>query len=273
MASSPTSAFRSTRPTGVSFAPPCRYCGGIEEGDAFGRALLDWTEGGTEPEVNEREDGYLEAGAGPELYLAGSGDWPSAERRALRHVRGRALDLGCGAGRVALELQRRGVDVVGADTSSLALRAARARGLRQVRTLSAGDVGPVVARFDTVVLFGNNAGIFGSPAGLQAGLSEWSRRMRPGSRVLAESTAPDGGGAPLLDGPYRRANRRRGLMPGQLRLRVRYGKTASPWFSWLFVSQEELRDLVAGTGWHCRQILADDPEAPFVAVLENRPVT
>ena len=41
-------------------------------------------------------------------------------------ARGRVLDAGCGAGRVSVELARRGYDVVGADVSEPLLRAARA---------------------------------------------------------------------------------------------------------------------------------------------------
>ncbi len=40
------------------------------DSDVFGRALLDWAEGGTTPEVLEREDGFTQVGAGPDVYLS-----------------------------------------------------------------------------------------------------------------------------------------------------------------------------------------------------------
>jgi SAM-dependent methyltransferase len=98
------------------------------ENDVFGRALMDWARGGTAPEILERDDGYTDLSAGHELYVAGFEDWPLSERQAIRYVRGRVVDVGCGAGRVSSYLQQRGFDVVGLDASPLAVRAARLRG-------------------------------------------------------------------------------------------------------------------------------------------------
>lgn len=243
---------------------------GIDRGDAFGHALLDWVRGGTDPEVHEREDGYLEVGAGPELYVAPFEDWPAPEQRAMARVRGRALDVGCGSGRVALHLQNLGIDAVAADASPLAVRAARAKGVRRTRVASVQSLGASVGSFDTVLLMGNNAGIFGSPQRLRSTLGQWARRMHGGARVIAESTSPYGGGVPVLDPAYRRLNRTRGKMAGQLRLRVRYRQVASAWFSWLFVSERELRSLVEGTGWAWSEVLTGEPEEAFVAVLDKR---
>jgi SAM-dependent methyltransferase len=237
--------------------------------DAFGRALLEWVNGGAEPEVHERDDGWIEVGAGPEVYLAPYERWAVAERRAMRLVRGRAIDVGCGAGRVALHLQEKGVDVVGTDASPLAVRAARRRGLRRVQRVSVEELGPQLPRFDTVLLMGNNTGIFGTPARLQAALRGWARQLGPEARILAESASPSGGGVPTLDPSYRRANRRRGRMPGQLRLRTRYHRAATPWFSWLYVSAPELRSLVKGTGWRMSTVLVSAEDEPFVALLEK----
>jgi SAM-dependent methyltransferase len=231
---------------------------------------VDWVHGGTDPEVHEREDGYLEVGAGPELYVAGFEDWPAPEQRAMSKVRGRALDVGCGAGRVALHLQETGVDVVAVDASALAVRAARAKGVRHVRMASVQSLGATVGAFDTVLLMGNNTGMLGTPPRLRSTLGRWARRMAPGARIIAESTSPYGGGVPVLDSAYRRRNRQRGRMPGQLRLRVRYRQLASPWLSWLFLSDRELTSLVEGTGWCCTEVVGGEPEEAFVAVLERR---
>ena len=225
--------------------------------------------GSTEPEILERDDGFTEVGAGHELYVAPFAHWLAAERQAMRYVRGRVVDVGCAAGRVPLHLQQRGFEVVGLDASPLAVRTARARGVTTAWCMAAGDLTTTIGSFDTIVLFGNNVGIFGTPYRLRRVLTSWAGRTPPGARILAGSTNPYGGGAPLLTRSYYVGNRRRGRMPGQVRMRIRYRTDVSPWFSWLFVSRREMGTLLRGTGWHQSRILGGAPAEPYVAVLEK----
>jgi SAM-dependent methyltransferase len=237
--------------------------------DAFGRALGDWARGKTDPETFERDDGYTETGVGHELYVADFSAWLSAERRSVRYIRGRVVDVGCAAGRVPLYLQERGHDVVGLDSSPLAVRTAAARGVKETWCMSAEELTTDIGAFDTIVMFGNNFGIFGTPQRTRRVLTAWARRTPPGARILAQSTNPYCGGAPALTRSYYFRNRRRGLMPGQLRLRIRYRATVGPWFSWLFVSRAEMDMLLRGTGWRQSRIVGGRPSEPYVAILEK----
>ena len=237
--------------------------------DVFGRALLDWAQGGTAPEFIERQDGFLELGAGHELYVATFDDWPLSERQAMDYVHGRVIDVGCGAGRVALYLQERGFDVVGLDASPLAIRSARWRGVEEAWCLPMSRLSGEIGSFDTVVLFGNNFGLFGTPERVRRMLGVWARRTNPGARILAQSTNPYCGGAPAIDRSYYRRNKQAGLMPGQLRIRTRYRGAVGAWSNWLFVSRDEMRRLLRGTGWHQAKILGGLPSDSYVAVLEK----
>ncbi|HEV3187644.1 MAG TPA: class I SAM-dependent methyltransferase [Acidimicrobiales bacterium] len=239
------------------------------ETDAFGRALLAWAHGGTTPEIVERDDGYTESGAGPEVYLSDFKGWPLAERQSVRHMRGRVLDVGCGAGRVALELQRRGVDVVGLDSSRLAVKAARRRGVNEVWCTSTEKLGRRIASFDTIVLFGNNLGIFGTPERAREALTQWAQSTKPEARLFIESTNPYCGGAPGIDRGYYQRNREQGKLPGQATFRYHYEYFVGEWFPWLFVSRRDFREIVRGTGWHQVRVLGERPSEPYVAILEK----
>ena len=74
--------------------------------DAYGHLIWDYWKTGTGLEVVERDDGLIDpSNELPGYYFADYGRWFPRERRAMRFVRGKVLDAGCGAGRVALHLQ------------------------------------------------------------------------------------------------------------------------------------------------------------------------
>ena len=223
--------------------------------------------GGILPEVLEREDGFTQVGAGPDVYLSGFKGWPTAERKSIRHIRGRVMDIGCGAGRVALELQKRDVDVVGLDASPLAAKAAKIRGLNNVWSMPIEDLDRRIEAFDSFVLFGNNFGIFGTPTRARQLLVHLAKSTKPGARIFAESTNAYCGGAPAFDRSYYHRNKALGRSPGQVKLRYHYGHQVGPWFRWLYVSRSEMRSILVGTGWHLERTLAVSPSEPYVAIL------
>jgi len=234
--------------------------------DAYGRLVLDYLESGEGIEIVERDDGLIDAsGYGPAAYFFPFRRWPKAERAAMRRVRGRVLDVGCGAGRVALHLQERGHEVVGVDLSPLAIEVARRRGAKDVRELAVTQVSRRLGRFDTIVMFGNNFGLMGGKRRAPWLLRRFRSIANEGARILAESVDPY-----KTDNEdhlaYHRRNRRRGRMSGQLRIRIRYGHYRTPWFDYLLASPEEMAKLARGTGWELREVI-DEGERVYVGVL------
>ena len=235
--------------------------------DVFGRALLDWAKGGTQIEVLEREDGFTQEGAGPDVYLASFRDWPACERQSIRHLRGRVLDIGCGAGRVALELQRRRLDVVGLDASPSGAKAAKLCGVGEVWCAPLHTVREQISSFDTLVLFGNNFGIFANPANAHRQFSMLARHTSDNAKIAVESTSSYFVGAPAMTRPYYAQNLLRGRAPGQVRVRYRYDNLMGHWFDWLYVSPREMQQVLRGTGWRQERILATTRHEPYVAIL------
>jgi SAM-dependent methyltransferase len=234
--------------------------------DAYGHLIFDFLRGHKCREVVERDDGYLDPSENlPASYFCEFRKWMPRERKAMRFVRGRALDVGCGAGRVALYLQQRGLEVVGIDVSPLALRVCRLRGVKDVRLMPIAQVTSKLGRFDTIVMFGNNFGLFANPKMARRLLKQFYKITSDRARIIAESTDPYRTKNPAHQ-EYHWFNRRRGRPPGQVRIRVRYGLRVTPWFDYLFVSKKELRNLIRGTGWRVQKFLGSRGPT-YIAVL------
>ena len=176
------------------------------------------------------------------------------------------LDIGVGAGRIALELQRRGMAVTGLDISRR-----RDRGVPAARSAGPGartvdEHAPAAARYDTFLLLGNNLGLLEGRDRAPAFLAALAAMANPGARIIAHGTDPYGTTDPVHTG-YHRRNRERGRLGGQLRLRLRYRELATDWFDYLVCSADELAELLDGTRWRLESI--DDADRPYyLAVLK-----
>lgn len=234
--------------------------------DAFGEGLKAFLAGDPQEEIVEREDGHIDS-VPHTVYFQGFRQWSPQTKRAMRLVKGRVLDIGCGAGRHGLYLQGKGFRVTGIDVSPLALKVCRSRGLKDVRLCSISKIGPRLGKFDTIIMMGNNFGLFG---GFRQG-RRILRRMRgitrEGAKIIAEATDPYGTRNPCHLA-YHRANRRRGRMSGQIRLRVRFHQHATPWIDYLLASRDEIRAIVRGTGWRVARFIPPRGDR-FVVVLER----
>ena len=238
----------------------------VEE-DAFGRLLLDHLAGKAGPLTLELDDGRAGPALPAEVFFAEHREWPTEERQVFEFVRGRVLDIGCGARRHSLEAERRGLDVVAIDVSPGAVEVCGRRGVRDVRLLPLATVDSSLGAFDTVLMMCGNFGLVGTAEDAVRVLRTLHAMTTPSARIVLDSIDPhyDNDSAELA---YQEQNRARGRFPGQVTIRLRYRELVTPWYELLNFSAQELEDLVADTGWRLGHRV--DGQAPeYYAVLEK----
>lgn len=238
-------------------------------GDAFGLALLDCLEhdGSARRHFIERDDGYLDV-VDTGAFFAAESDWTDPERAVATVAGRRVLDIGAGAGRHALPLQEAGHEVVALDISPGALEVCRRRGVERTFEGTIFDL-PVGtwAPFDTFLLCGNNYGLLESPEHGRRFLETLALHAAPGALVIGTCLDPLNTADPFHLA-YHDLNRRRGRLPGQLRIRSRWANIVGEWFDYLFVPVEELAAIADAAGWDL--IRHEEGPPPYLAVLRLR---
>ena len=239
--------------------------------DAFGHEIYDYlnSSGGRGiVEICERDDGYIDVSSGTEMYFSEYKDWPAFEKEAMEYARGRVLDIGGGAGRHSLYLQGKGLEVLAIDNSPLAIEVCKMRGLRNTRVISINQINSTLGIFDTVLMMGNNFGLFGSFDGARRLLRRFSKITSENGRIIAQTNDVYKTDAPEhLD--YHEFNRKRGRMAGQIRLKVRYKTYATPWFDYLMVSKEEMENILDGTDWKVN-VFVDSDGPVYTAIIDKK---
>jgi len=236
------------------------------EEDAFGQVLWAFHSGDASFEVIERDDGYIDvtkAGA----YFSAYEEWAQCEKEALNSVSGRVLDIGCGAGRHALYLQEMGFDVLGIDISPLAIEVCKQKGLKKAEVMSIEEVNFKPGSFDTILMMGNNFGLFGSFKKAQTLLRRFYKITSKKALIIAVSNDIYKTSNPAHL-KYHEANRRRGRMSGQIRLRIRFKQYATRWYDYLMVSKNEMEKILEGTGWKVHKY-ADSEGSNYIALIRK----
>ena len=244
-----------------------RRTGVTAERDAYGQEIWNCYKGVSSYEIVEREDGLIDVGSALP-YFEQQENWPAHEREAIQQARGPALGIGCGAGRVALYLQDRGHRVLAIDNSPLAVKVAKLRGVKSARVLSIDDVQTLSIRFGTIVLYGNNFGLFGGMTKARRLLAAM-HSITVSDAVIIATAADPYKTRDHVHLTYHQQNRDRGRMAGQIRLRIRYRQFCGHWFDYLFASRDEVRCIVEKTGWSISDKV--DSRGPgFVVVLKKK---
>jgi ubiquinone/menaquinone biosynthesis C-methylase UbiE len=238
------------------------------EKDALGQEVKAYFEGKKSYEIIERDDNFIALSSGPASYFGNFKTWSQIEKKAIKFVRGKVLDIGAGVGRVALWLQKRGFDVIAIDNSPLAVGICKKRGVKKAKILSIDQIAKFKPNtFNTIIMFGNNFGLFGGFKKARKLLSTLYRITGDNALIITESNDPYKTNDPVHLS-YHRFNTKRGRMPGQLRMRVRFRNYIGNWFDYLIVSKKEMKKIIKKTGWKIKKFISSK-KSSYIAIIEK----
>ena len=219
--------------------------------DVFGKALMNYHNSDKTKIRLRRDDNYLdEEDAG--MYFSGYDDFPGYEKKILKYADGKILDIGCGAGRHSLFLQKKGCSVVGMDFSKLAIKVSKIRGLKNCVLASAFSLPFKKNSFDSVLLMGNNFGICGNNS--ENFLRKVYDVTSENGKIIAVSTNPEDT-KKQEHLKYHELNRKSNKPVGLVNIRIEYKNTIGNWFELLLLGVNELKVLCEKTGWKIKQIV------------------
>ena len=235
------------------------------EEDAFGQALYAAFMSGQDCVIIERDDGCIYDGGGLKPYFAAYNKWPKREREAMKYAHGKVIDLGAGAGRHSLYLQKKGFDVTATDNSPVAVKLCRERGVKNAVCLPVEEISVLKDVYDTVLMMCNNFGLFGTERKAKRLLRTLYGKTSGAARIIAESYEYK---TPFFRG-YILRNKKLGRQPGDFRARIRYGKFRTPWFNYFRVTKKEMAGVLKDTGWEIERFI-DKGEPSYLAVIKKK---
>lgn len=231
--------------------------------DLFGKAILDYQTNNS-PEDLVTETSISEADEMSVSYLFRNyNEMPKLEQKALQLAKGKVLDVGCGAGSHALELQNeRKLDVFAIDISENAIKACQLRGIKNVNVVNLLDL-TVDIKFDTILLLMNGTGIFGTLKETSKYLQKLKSLLQEGGQILIDSSDliymydqdEDGAYSVPADGYY-----------GELTFTVAYKGETEDTFPWLYLDYNTLQNAAFANGLQC-ELIAEGEHFDYLAKL------
>lgn len=232
--------------------------------DLFGKAILDYQTHNS-PEDLITETSISEADEMSVAYLFRTyNEMPKLEQKALQLAKGKVLDVGCGAGSHALELQNeRKLDVTAIDISENAIEACKLRGLKNAFVHNVLDLDTDSHQYDTILLLMNGTGIFGTLNETAKYLEKLKSLLNEGGQILIDSSDliymfdqdEDGAYSIPADGYY-----------GELTFTVQYKGETEETFPWLYLDYNTLQNAAHANGLQC-ELITEGEHFDYLAKL------
>jgi hypothetical protein len=124
--------------------------------------------------------------------------------------------------------------------------------------------------FDTIIMMGNNFGLFANFNKARKLLEKFHRIASRNAIIVATTNDPY-----KTDNPahlaYHKRNREKGRMSGQLRIRIRHKQYVGRWFEYLLVSKQEIKEILKGTGWEVEKFIDSNGARParYLAIIRK----
>ncbi len=232
--------------------------------EPFGSALEDYHNGNHKIKIIYHRDDGQKTEDFLKGYFCEYSDFPKREKIAIKKCRGKVLDIGAGAGRHSLELQRRGLNVLAIDISQKACEVMKKRGIKHVKCKTPYQLEG--GNFDTILILGCSIGFVEDIEGLKIFLKFVKENLlNPGGKVLMDSMD-----VRETDNPkhikYQEKNIESGRFRGEIRIQIEYKGIKGEMFQILHVDPDTLQEVAESIGWNC-EILSNDDGSLYLAEL------
>jgi 2-polyprenyl-3-methyl-5-hydroxy-6-metoxy-1,4-benzoquinol methylase len=254
-----------------------QYIHGLKpEEDSFGNNIFESFNSGNHYsgyEIEERSDGRFILNGDSNSYFEPFEEWTSIQKLIAPEIKGRILDVGCGGGKHSLYFQENEQEVSAMDNSPKAIETCKIRGILKTIVCDVEHFHLIEKslKFDHIIFWGNNLGLFQSRDFFLYLMETLEHYTHHDSIIHLESMSPYGEG--FLDTEtveYVHQNILRKRLGGQMNTRIRYKKFVTPWTDYLFLSIEELRELVNLTNWEIINIVEDNDTYQYIAQLKRK---
>ncbi len=179
---------------------------------------------------------------------------------ALETCRGRVLDVGAGAGRFALGLQKRNLEVVAIDTSEGAVEVMKQRGVKDARVADIFNFKE--QKFDTILLMMNGIGLAETIEQISLLLEKLKGMLDDSGEIIFDSSDVEY----LYDDQVKPKDR----YYGEIDFRFQYQSLKSEWFKWVYVDFDTMSEIADKAGFFCDLLMQDENEQ-YLASLTLKP--
>lgn len=216
--------------------------------DPMGRAIADYHSTGKAARLRVLSSMFYEDEIPVATLFRTMQEMPPLEQTMIQMAQGRVLDVGAGSGCHALELMKRGHEVVAIDISELSVQVMRERGVDARLTNFFDET--FCEKFDTILMAMNGIGIVGKVERMPQFMCCVKRLLAPGGQLLLDSSdlryiyeEEDGSfSVDLAAGYY-----------GEVDFEMRYKGIKGATFDWLYIDFETLAYYATAAGLKCEK--------------------